>query len=165
MVRDGRMHASREEITAALRHAFGAGHQRLLTTARDSLRDAGCLPWVDPRRIALGWRKQVRERTDITDRARVDGSVISFNYPGPDAREWGLNMFLGLSLARLADLEICAALGDVICFAGYLALPDLVETAHAFDLQRYLPRWFIASHCHMRAVGNGSGILRLVSTQ
>lgn len=160
-----RMHASREEITAALRHAFGAGHQRLLSTARDTLRDSGCQPWADPRRIAVGVRKQVRERTDMLERARVDGSVISFRYPGPDPREWGLNMFLGLGLARLGDLEIDADRADVICFAGYLALPDLVDTAQAFELQRYLPEWFIASHCHMRAVGTGSGVLRLVSSQ
>jgi hypothetical protein len=160
-----RMHASREEITAALRQAFGAGHQRLITTARETLRDSGCHPLADPRRIAIGLRKQVRERTDMLERASVDGNVISFRYPGPDEREWGLNMFLGLSVSRLGDLQIAADRADVICFAGYLALPDLFETAHAFELQRYLPQWFIASHCHMRAVGNGSGVLRLVSSR
>lgn len=160
-----RMHASREEITAALRQAFGAGHQPLILTAREALDDSGCKPFADPRRIAVGRRRHVRARTDMLERARVDGRVISYRFPNADSREWGLNMFIGLGIDVAASRDLPLTKSDLICLAGYLALPDLVTTADAFELQRFLPHWFIAAHCHMRTVGTGSGVLRLVSSR
>jgi hypothetical protein len=98
----------------------------------------------------------------MIEQSCVDGRDLVYRFDNRDPRDWGLNMFLALSQARLEDLGIAPTRANVIMFAGYLAIPDIVGTAEAFEKQTHLPFWYIAAYCHARASGTESGVMRLV---
>jgi len=154
--------SSREQINAALTRAFGAGGHRLQTIATEALRQARVGPWANPRRIAagLGYATQATTARDAP-RAVVDGRHVIFRWH-PSDREWGLNLFIGVGMARLGELDMTVGRSEIYGLAGFLALPEnRFDTAADIAEQRFLPGWFIVAHQRLRAVGSASGVIRL----
>jgi hypothetical protein len=162
------MHTSRDGVAAALQHAFGAGANKLVQIASETLRDAGYPD--DPKVLAYNLGIPIRADTDPTaPQAYIDGYIHRVELAsgivleGPlvrfrasrheTPRDWGLNLYLGIAIVKLEQPTF-----PRICeLAGYLAMPEAASS------NEHVPEWFVVEHRRRRMVGSASSVIRLVA--
>lgn len=124
--------------------------------ARESLARARVGIGCDPRYLALALGYKVRAMTTGTD-PPSDPMLIAYDWV-PNARECGLNVFLGIGDAMFRERKMRTDARDVYRLAGWIALPEDVRHVGLCDLenvQPHAPSWFLQAH--LLDIG-GSGI-------
>lgn len=151
------MRDSAAQIIAALQSTGGLDVEPI---AEETLARAGCEPGDDASALVVGLNYDFLILPVASLRGSVEGRTITALHH-KDAREFTLNVLIGVARAVYGERGIRSSAADVYRLAGHLAAPgiDRCDITPAF-----VPRWF-AQALRRRVTGTiGSGVWHAIGT-